>query len=192
MAKIKKGTFEAVPEGQHNARLVRIIDFGTQTIAFKDKKTGKPKSFDQAQLQFGFQAVDERKANGDAMMAYETYPNSDSPNSKLIKMIKGWLGLKELPEDFDLDSLLNKEAIITVAHNDAGYASIVNVGGITKGMKVAKATEPVVSNYLDETFDEDVFENECSDFEKGKIMESAEYPELTKPKPAVATKKGKK
>jgi ribonuclease D len=138
--------------------------------------------------------VDERKGNGDAMMAYATFPNSDSPTSKLVKALCGWLGTKALPEDFDYESILNKEAIITIAHNAAGtWADIVNIGGIPKGTKVAKATEPIVSLFLDEeNWNEEVFEEELSDFEKTKVMESAEYAELTKPKAKPAVKTGKK
>jgi hypothetical protein len=196
MPKLKKATFEQLSEGQHSARLTRIIDIGTQTITFTDKKTKKEKTFKASQIQFGFQAVDEKKENGDAMMAYTSFGNSDGPTSKLVKTLTAWLGVKSLSEDFDLDDLLGKEAIITVIHNDKGYATIANIGGIPKGHKVAKATEPIVSLYLDEeNWNADVFENELSDFEKTKVMESEEYPLLTAPKAKAdktATKAGKK
>lgn len=178
---------EQAPEGTHPAVCVQIVDFGTQ--ASKVEKYG-----DTHWVQFGFELVEERTTDNKPMVQYRRYNYINTPKSSLAKMLKAWMNPKDM-DSFDLEDCLGAPAMVTIEHNESGdgrtYANIVSVTSAPKSMKVKKHSEPLVSLFLDESFDQDVFDG-LPEFMRNQIMDSPEYKELqeaSKPKAKSAAKK---
>lgn len=193
MSAIPKGSGarELTPEGVHNANCVQVIDLGTQTVTFKGEER------QSRQVQLAFELADEKTSEGNAFVSYRKYTYSSSPKSNLMKDLRAWLGKDKVTGDFEMDTLLGKPAMITIEHSETErgtFANITNIGGLAKGMKPKKPTEPLRSLYLDESFDSATFE-ELPEFLKEKIMVTKEYEEFgadAKPAKKVAAKKGVK
>lgn len=178
MGKIPQGKQRELPEeGTHNAICVQVIDMGTQKVTYE----GKEKSLRQIQL--AFQLVDEQTSEGEAMVVYKKFTFSGHSKSALMIALKAWLSVKD-PE-YDMENVLGKPALITIAvsTNDKGsFANISNIGGVPKGTKVTKASEPFRSLFLnDGEFDEETFKV-LPEYLKLKIADSPEYAEVIKPK----------
>lgn len=182
--KIPKGKQKEreLPEaGTHNAVCISIIDFGTHpgSATYPDEKR---------LVNIGFQLVDEQTSEGKAMCVYRQFTFSSHAKSKLMGFVIPWLGLKEKDlEDFDMDTMLGKPALVTVkiTENDKGeYANIDNISALPKGAaKIKKATEPIKSFYLDEEepFNKDTFDD-LPEWMRNKIASSPEYAIVTAPK----------
>lgn len=189
--KSKSKQRELLDEGTHPAICIGVVDFGTQpgSQQFPDPRR---------QCQVDFQAVNEQTEDGKAMTIYKRFTFSSSEKSNLVKTIKAWLGLKDL-DGFDMDDLLGKAALITVAHSEGGdvtYANITNISAVPKGTKVRKATEPLRSFFMaeGEPLDKGSFD-ELPEWMQNKIAESPEYAEVSAPRhkktKPVAAKNGK-
>ncbi len=182
MSKPPKSKRVLAPEGVHKAVCVHVIDLGTQTFTFKGKEQSARK------VSVGFELLGKKNSFGEALVVAQKYTFSNSKKSNLMKDLKAWLGIKD--PDFDLDGLANKPAQVTITHSDDGeYANITNVGGVPKGTKFPKAENTFTSLYLDDTFEQDVFDD-LPDYFKEKIASSPEYDEVSGPKkkPAKKTK----
>jgi hypothetical protein len=172
---------EQAAEGTHIAVCTSVIDLGTQA----SEQWG-----DRHKVSLGFELVEEKTSDGKAMVVYKQYTYTNSPKGNLMKDLKAWLGVKN--GDFDMDNCLGKPASVTIEHSETDrgtFANITNIASLPKGTKVRKATEPLVSFYLDETFDEDVY-NGLSEYLRNKIAASPEYAEIMEG--AAAKKKPKK
>lgn len=184
----KSSSRELCPEGAHLAALVNIIDLGTQ-----DGGEFGPRH----KLQMAYELVNEKTSDGKAMVAYKQYTFSSSSKGNLMKDMRAAWGVKD--GDVEMDDYLGKYAMITIEHKetDSGtFANITNVGMIPKGTKLTKLTEPLKSLYLDDTFDQEVYDA-LPDFLKEKIAGSPEYaavmtPKLKSKKQAPPPAKGKK
>ena len=129
------GSYEKAPEGQHIARLVGIIDEGTQTWEFQ----GTPKSGQKLYLQFELYPEDDdgqpmTNQNGEFFLVGEEYTAVLNDKSNLTKLITSWRGKALEPQDypFDFSRMLGKYALISVAHNKSadGAKTYANIAGI--------------------------------------------------------------
>lgn len=177
MSKIPTGgTPRELPEeGTHNAVLVEILDFGTQpgSEAYPEPKR---------KCQLAFECVDLKTKEGKAIVATKQYTFSNSPKSNLMGDLKSWLGVKD--GNYDMDNALAKGALITIEHSTTQkgtYANITNITAPPKGMKIKKHSEPLVSLYLDETFDKDTFDS-LAEWKQTKIAGSPEYAAIMEPR----------
>lgn len=174
------------PAGTHNARVVRICEIGTQVTDFGDK----------FKVQVSYELVDEsaifNEDKGEQnFVVHKTYNRSLHKRADLAKDVAAIRGSAvEDGEEFEMDELLGLpcqvEVVIT---EDEQYANIKNVVAANKKVKIAKAESELKSLYLDENFDEDVYDSLPSGLQD-KIAESQEYKDLMeemKPK----SKKGK-
>jgi hypothetical protein len=173
--KVPKGKErEPAPIGAHNSVACQVIDLGTQ-------EPNDPKFQAARKVQLAFELVDEKTEEGSPFVVYKSYTFSASSKSNLSKDLKAWLGIKE-PEDFDLADVLGKPALINIEHkekkNGSGIrADISSITPLPKSMKAKKGTEPLKALFLDESFDEDTF-NDLPDFMKTMIAASPEYAEI--------------
>lgn len=168
MSKPQSTPRELCPEGSHAAVCLGVIDIGTQTVTFKGKEKRQKKLY----IEFEPQGVE--KEDGEPFTIVLRATNSDSDNSTLAKTLKSWLGVKNVAE-FDLAECAGKSALVTVTHSEKGdFANIATIVPLPKGMKVGKPSGEVRSLFLDDTFDEEVFEG-LKDSVKEKIMSSPEY-----------------
>ena len=180
MSKIPKSKRELAPEGVHKAVCVHVIDLGTQEFQIKGKTQSSRK------VSVGFELLGKKRTDGNVHVIATRYTFSNSPKSNLMKDLKAWLGIKT--NDFEMDNLLGKGALITVTHTDDGdYANVTNVSGLPDKGKLPKPETPLTSFYLDD-FDKDTFDG-LEDYFKEKIAMSPEYDDVAAPKSK--TKKGK-
>jgi hypothetical protein len=164
---------ELAPEGAHSAAVVQIIDLGTQ-----ESRDYGPRH----KLQIAYELVEEKTTEGAAMVVYRQYTFTSSPKGTLMKDLRAAFGVKD--QDIEMDDLLGKPCMVTVewAETDAGtFANVAAVSMVPKGTKVKKPTEELKSLYLDETFDQEVFDS-LPDFLREKIAASKEYEEVMTPR----------
>jgi len=116
------------------------------------------------------------------MVVYRQYTFTSSPKGSLMKDLRAAFGVKHT--DIEMHDLLGRACMVTVEHKetDAGtFANVVAVGMLPKGTKAKKATEDLKSLYLDETFDQEVFDS-LPDFLREKIASSEEYESVMTPR----------
>jgi hypothetical protein len=176
---------ELAPEGTHTAVCVRILDLGTQTHEQYGEKR---------KLNLAFELLEEQTETGEPFVVYKTYTASMSQRASLGKDVRSWMNVKiERDEEFDLDTLLGKPAMITIVRTEGSdnkvYANIETITGLPKGMKVAKPSTELQTLYLDESFDQEVFDS-LPEFLQDKIKLSPEFDEVgsSQPKPKAKAK----
>jgi len=174
------------PEGIHFARCIRIIDLGTQ-------ESSNPEWRSTRKLNLGFELVDEsyvfdEEKGEENFTVYANYNQSLGKKSKLRPIIESWTG-KKITDEFELDTLLDLPCQVQITHvsTDKGtYANITNIMGPGKG-KVTKSTMEPQSLYLDETFDQEVYDS-LPEFMQEMIADSPEYIAMHEEKPAAKAK----
>lgn len=179
-----KGPQRELPEeGAHNGVCVQLIDLGTQP-------SGNPDWPAKRKILVGFELPDIENEDGGATIVSQQFGFSSSNRGNLSKTLKQWQAVKNL-DAFDMDDCLGKPAAITIIHNETDkgvFANISNIGALPKGTKVRKAQTALVSLYLDETFEQEVYEA-LPEWIRVKIASSPEYEEVmanVKPKKAPA------
>jgi hypothetical protein len=177
------------PEGMHNARAVRFLELGTQETEFGDK----------FKCQISFELVDEsavfNEEKGEQnFVVHRTYNRSLGKRSDMGKAVRALLGSDYVDdaEEIEMDEILDQPCQVQVKYSDdEKYANIVDVLPPNKKVKVAKSESELASLYLDDNFDQDVF-NTLPDWMQEMIADSPEGEELEieleKPK---SKKKGK-
>ena len=174
------------PAGTHNARLVRIAEMGTQETEFGEK----------FKVQLSYELVEESAVfNEDKgeqnFVVHKTYNRSLHKRADLGKDITAILGRDlEENEEFEMDDLLGEPCqVVVVITEDEQYANIKAVIPANKKAKIPKAESELKSLYLDENFDEDVYDS-LPEGMKEKIAASQEYKDI-EGSSAPKSKKGK-
>src|SRR5207248_4344414 len=117
----KQKAFDPVPAGNHVARIYQIIHVGTVPSTYQ----GQERMSDQVRLTFELcnEKKEFKEGEGEKPLSistrFETYSMGKKAN--LRRLIEGMYG-KTMHDDeaynFDLDSALGQECLITVAHNE--------------------------------------------------------------------------
>ena len=167
----------AIPDaGVHSARLIWLIDLGTQ-------EPTNPAYYPARKLKLGFELVDtEAEFDGEKkpLMVSTEVSFSHNEKSKLHEIVKAWTGIVlSKDKDFDLSSLLGKEALVTVVHNQSSdgrvYANIAGVSGVPKGFPVKEPKNLLTGLSLaDGEFSEKIFAS-LPEKIREKIQKSPEY-----------------
>lgn len=136
-AKNSSGGFELVPDGNHPAVLVALIDLGTQTQRYQDKVEEAPQIF------LVWELVTEK------MSGYKdrnhtigrAYRLSSHQKSGLRQMLEKWRGKAFAEgEAYSLKAILGKPCLLSVVHKTSAqgtaYARIEGVSAVPKGMSV--------------------------------------------------------
>lgn len=172
------------PEGAHPARLVRILDLGTQVTPFvhEDKSPVV-----QRKLSIAWELyTDPRMEDGRPFMVSERFTRSLDPKSNLYGMLSGWLGKEfdKAREDgtFNLSSLLGRPCLVSVNHKTSKKGvTFASVGGITVLPKalVSSIDTQINPNVMFDlgAFDKSVFEA-LPRWQQEEIAKSPEYAEL--------------
>jgi len=168
-----KSQRELVPKGTHPARLIQIIDIGTQIPK-------NPANAPQRKLRITFELVKQLRDFGGTMkplIISRDYTFTTSEKGHLRDMILSFCGV-DISKDksFDITLTLGKAALVSVVHSDDGkYDNISSVIGVPTGMEVDKPFNPTICLSLDPTeFNEKVFDS-LPDFLKQKITPTQEY-----------------
>jgi hypothetical protein len=179
---VKKSERKNAPEGLHPARLIQIIDLGTQLNETYNKKERR------VRLAWELIGVTFETEEGEDVnhLVSKEYSLKLSRKSHLRKAVEGMLG-KSLNdgEDFDFDKLLDTQCQITIKHNNgtgknahevyANVDAVLPVGKDPKGkpFKYDRAQRDLVMFSLD-NIDDEVLSN-LPEWLQDTIMKSDEY-----------------
>lgn len=179
--------FQTPPVGTHLAKLIRIVDLGTQEGEYQGKPTKRRQSLFTWELPF------ETMEDGRPFIISKFYTQSLGEKANLTKDLASWLGKAPTPPtkpeenaefvENTIKPLLNKGCQIVVSERENGKKVVSAVTGLGKGTVVPEETHnPVVffdlNNYDDEVFDG------LSDRIKEMIMKTPEYDKIINGEPA--------
>lgn len=129
-------TFEMPPAGVHPARLVKIIDLGTQESSFQGQTRRSRK------LQLTFELLgDDRMSDGRPFTISRRFTASLGEKSALRPFLESWRGKRydpaELKAGLRLDKLLGQYALLTLVESERDgrlYSNISAASGLPKSM----------------------------------------------------------
>jgi hypothetical protein len=159
--------------GATPGRLYTIADLGTQESTWQ----GEIKSNRKVMLIFELPEIkhefDPNKGKEPAVISRE-FTFSSHEKSALAIFLNSWQ--IDVTDEFDLGSLLGKEGLINIIHNESNgttYANIDSVIPLPKGMKVENQyNHSVVFSLVD--FDQEIF-NKLPEWIRKKITKSPEF-----------------
>jgi len=139
--------FATLSTGAHFARLVGVIDLGTQTSApeYGSKQQHK------VQLQWEILG-DEKRNDGRPFTISKTYTVSLHEKASLRKDIEAWIG-KVDGDRFEIAGLLGKNCQLSIVHAESDgktYANIAAIMAVPKGMPLPTGELPLVIFDLDQ------------------------------------------
>lgn len=174
-----------VPAGTYRGRLVHIIDIGEQLCK------GKKGDYYQNQVVFTFELVGKtRDVEGQAkpLDLSRTFNFTRGANSAFRKFVTDWTGSKmtdDAWDEFDPRILLNREAMLSVVHNDTGeYANISAAMAPFEGDVYSEALLPLMYFDMDE-WDNSVFA-QLPEWVQERVKKSTQYQKDHAPQQDVA------
>ena len=177
----EKKAFETVPSGTQCARLIHLVDLGTQHTEFGGK------SKDKRQLRLTWELVDAPMADGRNFVIGKTV-SASLYKSSLLNIIESMQGKSiefEADGSFDMKQLLGEPCMITVIHESKEGKTYANIGAISplpkiKGKLVdcAEQTNHLINFGLD-AYDQDTFDM-VPKWIQATIEKSPEYREAVK------------
>jgi hypothetical protein len=138
--------FTPCPAGSYLARLVRLIDLGTQQTDFQ----GEAKTAHKALLTWEILDEDTHLDDGRPFTVSKRYTVSLHEKAALRKDLASWRGRDFTPEElkgFDLADVLGKTCFLSVVHAEKDGKTFANVAGVMKapkGMTGSPPTEPLL------------------------------------------------
>ncbi len=170
------GDFENPNPGAHLARIVHLIDLGTQEGNYQGKVTKKRK------LLVGFELAD-KMADGRPFLVNQQYNQSMNEKSTLRIHLEGWAGKKmseEMAGNFQVQTLLGKACVVQLVEStgEKKYINVKAIMGLMEGQKPAPQVNPSILFDLDD-FSSEVYEG-LTDWTKKKIADSPEYKSIAK------------
>lgn len=165
-------------EGTHAARLLGIIDLGHQPgFIYQGKEVES-----EWKLEFTYELVNHNMEDGRPFVVSERLTNKDWEDEKtgrastLVYRAKSLLGKEYKSGVADLLKLLGKPCMVSVTHNEKGYANVrgqAAVGSVPFGMDVKELTNETYFFDQDEP-DMDQWEK-FPDFKKEAITSGLEF-----------------
>lgn len=163
-----------VPAGTYRGTLVYVIDIGEQLVK------GKKGDYYQNQVVFTFELIGKTKEIDGQMKPIDlsrTFGFARGANSAFRKFVQDWTGKKMTDDewdDFDPKTLLSKEAMLSVVHNDTGeYANISTAMQPFEGDVYPAPALPLL--YFDmDAWDDAVFEK-LPEWAQERIQKSTQY-----------------
>ena len=163
-----------VPDvGATTGRLYMLADLGTQETTWQ----GEAKSTRRIMLAFELPNIkhefDPNRGKEPAVISRE-FTLSAHEKSALVIFMKSW-GV-DITDSFDLGSLIGKEGLINIIHNESNgttYANVDSVIPLPKEMEVEKQYNPSVVFSLSD-FDQKIF-NKLPEWIRNKIKKSPDF-----------------
>jgi hypothetical protein len=183
----KGGDFEAIPEGSYQAVCYGVIGLG--------KQLNTKFNTVQEKVQILWELPEEvREFNGEESCAtiFKDYTVSLSDRATLRQDLESWRGkgftAAELEKGVDLLSILGKNCLIQIIHNDKGYANVASVMSLPKGMQPMESTREQILFDFDEAQSLDVMDT-LPEFLQKKIQDAVNFEEVFGVAPAKTTPK---
>ncbi len=169
--------FPIVPTGLHKARLIRVIDEGTQEVVYQEEIQHKHKIFMLWELPECL--IEEEGEFKDKPFTVALFPTlSLHKKSNLRPLLVSWRGrdfTQEEEDTFNVLDLLDETFLINVIHNESGGQIYANIGAL---LPLAKKDCPARVNDLVafdlSEFDQKVFDG-LSEKMQNKIKQSSEW-----------------
>lgn len=177
----EKKDFELCPVGTHQARLIKIIDLGSQKSVFEGKeKVGR-------KIKFVWELPNEKRvfsadSGEQPFIVSKKYSWSFFGQSTLKAHLMSWLSCTEDSlNSFDLLEILGRPCLLSINHgklaNGDSFTGVGSVSPLMKGMTVPAQVNEYVTFSIDK-FEKSIFDK-LSDWDKKVIMESPEYKKVT-------------
>lgn len=157
---------EQPPEGTHLARWVQVTRLGLQPgFMWQGEQTENA-----YKIELTYELVAEDMKDGRPFWVSEEVTDTDNEKGKLYqRMLAGGVGLE------DASALINKSCMVSIKHNEKGYAKINNVAGVPSGIPVPELRNP--SNIFDiysDTPDVDTFWS-FPEFKRNKMLQALDF-----------------
>jgi len=169
---------EQVASGSYPARCYQMIHIGTIPSTYE----GLTRMRNVIRITFELPTetkVFNEKVGEQPLVISAEYTLSLGDKSKLKPVLEGWRGKKFTDseiEDFDITKLVGVPAMISIIHNEKGYAEISSISKLPKGMECPKqVNENQVLEY--DNWNEELF-SKLPIFLRDKIVQSEEYKKL--------------
>lgn len=184
VATAKSGSRELIPEGNHIATCIGMIQIGTVTSNIQ----GAMKSLHKVRITWEFpdekRVYDETKGEQPMVFSKE-FTLSLSDKSNLRKILESWRGAAFTAEEaagFDITKLVGAPCMINIIHKASKtdptkkYEEIGSIARLIKGMKKPDQVNPSrILSY--DNFDFEYFDT-LPDFIKEAMKSTPEYQEL--------------
>lgn len=180
---IPKSQGKIAPAGTHVARLVQVIDLGTQASANFEPSRKIRFSWE---LPLELDVFNEDKGE-QPYMVHKDYTLSFNEKSNLRKDLQSWRGRPFTEEElavFDETKVLGKPCMVTILHTEKGtktYANVASVSNIPKGTQVPEQINASIA-YNTEKGD-DINYRALPEWLQKKIAESPEFQAATSTEP---------
>jgi len=176
---------QLIAADEYAARIVAIVDLGTQTTSWKgeEKKAVQCKViFELVDYSREWTNKEGETVEGNALLS-KTYSQTMSKNGNFYKLVKAALGRK-LTEDeeneFDPEELLNKPVWIDVTEEvgeNGAYKKISDIMKVSKEDKITAAENEPYAFWLDKDADWELFDK-IPEWLQKIVMLSPEYSAL--------------
>lgn len=176
-----------VPAGTYRGTLVHIIDIGEQLVK------GKKGDYYQNQVVFTFELLGKTKELDGKQVQVDlsrTFGFTRGANSAFRKFIQDWTGNKmsdESWDEFDPGSLLSRNAMLSVVHNDTGeYANISAAMQPFEEDVYPAYTMPLVYFDMDK-WDDEIFQK-LPEWAQERVKKSTQYQKNHAPTDSIEVK----
>lgn len=164
--KVRSNIREQASEGVHMARVQGLTNLGHQP-GF----TWSGGEADSAyKLELTYELVDLKMNDDRPFWVSEDVTNTDNERGKLRgRCSAAGIDIK------NIDSIIDKPVMVTIEHNEKGYAKIVNVTGVPQGITVGALSNPVnLFDIYDEQPNLEAFES-MPEFKQNKIRSALDF-----------------
>jgi hypothetical protein len=143
--------FAPAPAGVHQAVCVDVVDLGILDVTWQ----GVTKK--QHKVNVAWQIAEDRD-DGKPFLVFKRYTLSLHEKAGLRKDLEAWLGRKFGRDDemgFDVESMVGRNCLLNITHNEVGekvYANVVSIMPLAKGMPTMSPRDYV--RKIDRTIDD--------------------------------------
>lgn len=175
------------PAGTHIGRVIEILYEGTQIVSYQGQDKEQPKVRIKWEIPFETEVFKE----GDPAKPFvvnSEFTLSMYSKGNLRPIAEGIIGVQlkdEEADSFDVDFILGKPSLITIAHKEGKngkYAIVSSTSPLMKGQSCPPPFNPMKVLSFDK-WDENLYQS-LPDFLKEKIAKSPEYKALKGEMPA--------
>lgn len=174
----KQQVREQIEAGSYPARCYQMIHIGT----IPSEYNGEQRMRNVVRITFELPTetrVFNEKNGEQPMVISADYTLSLGEKSKLRPVLEGWRGKKFTDteiEDFDITKLVGVPAMVSIIHNEKGYAEISSIAKLPKGMECPdQINKSQILEY--DNWNEELFAK-LPPFIKDKIVKSQEYKKM--------------
>lgn len=159
------------PEGVHMARVCGLADIGHQPgFTWSGGEVDSTYKYELTYELVNTTLDDGSDYADRPFWVSEEVTNTDSDKGKLKKR----LAASGTPF-VQIESFVNCPVMVTIEHNEKGYAKITNVTGVPSGIEVRELqNEPVIFDLYSPTPDVEQFKN-FSEFKRNKIQAALDF-----------------